>query len=246
MQLQGKVALITGGTSGIGHATALAFQRAGAQVVVTGLNTVEQAKRTLPAEVLALRSDVRSEADRRALTEQIRTQFGRLDIAFFNAGIAQLAPFSDSDELMYTNTFDTNVKAVVLGLQALLPLFVAGGSVIVNTSVAALRAAPNMSLYAASKGAVSALVRTLAVELAPQRIRVNALAPAMVETAIQAKFALPPEVQAAVHESYTQRIPVGRWGRAEEVAELALYLASDAAAYVTGVEIPIDGGLMQS
>lgn len=243
MKLAGKVALITGGTSGIGLATAKLWQRAGAQVVVTGLNTHEEARAALPSDVVVLRSDVRSAADRGELVQRLRERFGRLDTVFFNAGIARLAPFAASDEALYDDTFDSNVKAVVLGLQSLLPLFVGGGSVLVNTSVAALRAAPNMSLYAASKGALSALVKTLAVELAP--LRVNALAPALIDTAIQQKFGLPPDLQAAVRASYTQRLPAARFGRADEVAELALYLASDAAAYVTGVEIPIDGGLMQ-
>lgn len=245
MRLNGKIALITGGTSGIGMASALAFRAAGAQVVVTGLGSLESARSELPEDVLVVRSDVCSAADREALCALIERRFGRLDVAFFNAGIARLAPFAASTEELYTATFDTNVKAVVLGLASLLPLFRDGGSVIVNSSVAALKAAPHMSVYAASKGAVSALVRTLSVELAPQRIRVNALAPALIDTAIQAKFGLPPELQAAMRDSYTQRVPLGRFGRADEVAALALCLASDAT-YVTGVEIPIDGGLMQS
>jgi NAD(P)-dependent dehydrogenase (short-subunit alcohol dehydrogenase family) len=242
MSLKGKIALVTGGTSGIGRATAELFLAEGARVVVTGLENLDHA----PAGVLPVRSDARKSEDCAALAETIREQFGRLDVAFFNAGVAQLAPFALTSEQLYTQTFDSNVRSVVFGLQALLPLFSAGGSVIVNSSLAALKASPNMSIYAASKGAVSALVRTLSVELAAQKIRVNTLSPALIETAIQGKFGLPAEVATAVREQYNARVPVGRWGQASEVAQLALFLASDASSYITGVDIPIDGGLMQS
>jgi NAD(P)-dependent dehydrogenase (short-subunit alcohol dehydrogenase family) len=138
---------------------------------------------------------------------------------------------------------NVNVKGVVFTLQKLLPLLAPGASVIVNTSVADQRGAPGMSIYSASKGAVAALVRTLAVELAGRGIRVNSVAPATILTPIQGKFGLPPAVASAVAQQYTARIPLGRFGNASEVAGAVLFLASAAASYVTGVELLVDGGL---
>ena len=129
-------------------------------------------------------------------------------------------------------------------LQKILPLLRTGSSVIVNTSVAALKAAPHLSVYAAAKGAVSALVRTLAVELAPRGVRINAIAPATIRTPIQAKFGLPPDVMEAVQREYTGKIPLARFGESHEVAELALFLAGRGASYINGVEIAVDGGLL--
>jgi NAD(P)-dependent dehydrogenase (short-subunit alcohol dehydrogenase family) len=244
-QLSGKSALVTGGTTGIGRATAELFYRAGARVAVTGVNpeTLDSARRELPADLLVLRADARSASDAATLAAQIAERFGKLDVLFLNAGIARLAPFDSVDEAFYAEQLDVNVKGVVFGLKALLPLLSPGGSVIINTSVADQRGAPGLSIYAASKGAVAALARTLAVELAPRGIRVNSVSPATILTPIQAKFGLPPEIAQASAEKYVARIPLGRFGAAEEVAHAVLFLASPAASYVTGVELPVDGGL---
>lgn len=130
------------------------------------------------------------------------------------------------------------------GLQKLLPLLRPNASVMINTSLAGQRGSPNMSIYAATKGAVSSLARTLSVELAPRAIRVNTISPATIRTPIQGKFGLPTDVLRSVEQSYTARIPLGRFGEAAEVAGVALFLASDAASYITGAEIPVDGGLL--
>jgi NAD(P)-dependent dehydrogenase (short-subunit alcohol dehydrogenase family) len=244
-EFAGKYALITGGTTGIGRATAELLHRAGARVAITGQNaeTLAAAARELPDDMLVLRSDARSLADATALAENLRDRFGKLDVLFLNAGIAQLAPFDAVDEAFYQEHMDVNVKGVVFTLQKLLPLLGHGSSVIVNTSVADQRGTPGLSIYAATKGAVAALVRNLAVELAPRGIRVSSVCPATILTPIQQKFGLPPEVAQATAQKYTARIPLGRFGAAEEVARSVLFLASPAASYITGVELVVDGGL---
>lgn len=245
LEFSGKTALVTGGTTGIGRATAELLHRAGARVAITGQNadTLAAARRELPSDVLVLRSDVRSVKEAAELAKQVGESFGRLDVLFLNAGIARIAPFEAIDEAFYQEEFDVNVKGVVFGLQKLLPLLGRGSSVIVNTSVADQLGAPGLSMYSATKGAVSALVRTLAVELASQGVRVNSVSPGTIMTPIQQKFGLPPEVAQATAEKYTARIPVGRFGTAEEVARAVLFLASPAASFVNGVELMVDGGL---
>jgi len=243
--VSGKIALVTGGTTGIGRATAELLHQRGARVIVTGQNadTLATARRELPPEIAVLQADARSIADAERLANEVKQRYGKLDILFLNAGIAQLAPFDAVTESFYDEHMNVNVKGVVFTLQKLLPLLSVGASVIVNTSVADRLGAPMMSIYSATKGAVAALVRSLAVELAPRGIRVNSVCPATILTPIQAKFALPPEVAAATAKHYTARIPQGRFGNAEEVAGAVLFLASPAASYITGVELPVDGGL---
>jgi len=243
--VSGKIALVTGGTTGIGRATAELLYQKGARVIITGQNpdTLAAARRELPPEIAVLQADARSVADAERLAGEVEQRFGKLDILFLNAGIAQLAPFAAVSETFYDEHMNVNVKGVVFTLQKLLPLLGSGASVVVNTSVADQRGAPMMSIYSASKGAVAALVRCLAVELAPRGIRVNSVCPATIVTPIQAKFGLPPEVAAASAKHYTARIPQNRFGSAEEVANAVLFLASPAASYITGVELPVDGGL---
>jgi len=243
--LSGKTVLITGGTTGIGRATAELLHRAGARVAITGQNaeTLSAARRELPSDVLVLKADARSLADATLLAGEIERSFGHLDVLFLNAGIAQLAPFEAVTEAFYEEHMDVNVKGVVFTLQKLLPLLAVGASVIVNTSVADQKGAPGLSIYSATKGAVAALVRTLAVELASRGIRVNAVSPATILTPIQGKFGLSPEVAVATAKAYTERIPLGRFGTADEVAKTVRFLASPAASYITGSEIVVDGGL---
>jgi NAD(P)-dependent dehydrogenase (short-subunit alcohol dehydrogenase family) len=244
-EFSGKNALVTGGTTGIGRATAELLYRAGARVAITGQNpdTLAAARRELPSDVLVLRSDVRSVSEAAQLAQQVSEQFGRLDVLFLNAGIARIAPFEAIDEAFYQEEFDVNVKGVVFGLQKLLPLLGRGSSVIVNTSVADQRGTPGLSIYSATKGAVSALVRALAVELASRGVRVSSVSPATILTPIQQKFGLPAELAQATAEKYTARIPLGRFGTAEEVARAVLFLASPGASYVNGIELVVDGGL---
>jgi len=243
--LDGKVVLITGGTTGIGRAAALLFHARGAKVVVTGHNpaTLTAARQTLPSPIMVVDADARSVEDACRLAAMIRETFGQLDIVVLNAGIAQLAPFEAVDPSAYADHMDINVKGVLFTLQKVLPLMAAGSSVVVTTSVANQKGSPNLSVYAASKGAVASLVRTLAVELGARQIRVNAISPGPTKTDIQGKFGLPQDIQAAVEKDFSAKIPLGRYGQAEESARVVLFLSSSAASYVTGVEIPVDGGL---
>lgn len=245
LEFSGKTALVTGGTTGIGRATAELLHQAGARVAITGQNpdTLAAARRELPSDVLVLRSDVRSLSEAAELAKQVGQHFGHLDVLFLNAGIARIAPFETIDEAFYQGEFDVNVKGVVFGLQKLLPLLGHGAAVIVNTSVADQRGAPGLSIYSATKGAISALVRALTVELASRGVRVNAVSPGTILTPIQQKFGLSAEVAQATADKYTARIPLGRFGTAEEVARAVLFLASPAASYVNGTELVVDGGL---
>jgi NAD(P)-dependent dehydrogenase (short-subunit alcohol dehydrogenase family) len=244
--LNGKVALITGGTSGIGRAAALQFHAAGAHVVITGRSesTLESARRELPEGITVLRADARSVQDAEAVARSIQARFGRLDVLFLNAGIAQLAPIDAIDEAHYEEHMNVNVKGVLFTLQKVLPLLSAGSSVIVTSSIAANKASPNLGVYGASKAAVSALVRTFAAELAPRGVRINSISPGPTHTQIQAKFGLPSDVQAAVERDFASKIPLGRFGAADEVARVALFLASAESSYVTGAELSVDGGLL--
>ncbi|MGC4065123.1 MAG: SDR family oxidoreductase [Polyangiaceae bacterium] len=244
-KLKGKIALITGGTTGIGRATADLFRNEDASVIVTGHNasTLDLARTEFGDRVRVIRANVLDGQDTRALGETVRAEYGGIDVLFLNAGIAKIVPFDQLDEERFCEEMDTNVKGLIMTLKTLLPLLRPGASVIVNTSVAALRGAAGMSIYSATKGALSALVRSLAVELAPRRIRVNALAPGCIATPIEAKFGLPDELAKATYETFCNKIPMGRFGEAKEVANVALFLASDGASFVTGAEIPVDGGL---
>lgn len=243
--MSGKNVLITGGTTGIGRASAQLFHAAGARVAVTGQNptTLEQARRELAPEIAVLPCDARRVSDAALLANELERRFGTLDVVFLNAGIAQLAPFESVSEAAYDEQMAVNVKGVIFTLQKLLPLLRAGSSVIVNTSLADQKGVAMMSIYAATKGAVAAWARAVAVELAPRGIRVNSVSPATILTPIQQKFGLPPEVAEAQAKHYCSRIPLGRFGTPEEVANAVLFLASPAASYITGVELPLDGGL---
>jgi NAD(P)-dependent dehydrogenase (short-subunit alcohol dehydrogenase family) len=244
---QQPTALITGGTTGIGHATARVLHAEGFGVLVTGRNpeTLAEARRSLPEEVAVLRADLRSIADAKQVADEIGQRFGKLDLAFLNAGIVRLTPLETLDEAAWDELFDVNVKGQLFTLKAILPLLGKGSSVVFNGSTVGKRGVPGQLVYGATKGAVYSLIRTLAVELAPRGIRVNAVSPGPVETPAQTK--LGQDMPAGRLEAFQQQIngwvPMARHGTDEEIARAVAFLASPAASFITGANIDVDGGL---
>jgi len=245
-KLSGKVAVITGGTTGIGFATARLFAAEGAKVIATGHNpdTLAAARKELSGVAEVVRSDAGDPAQVRKLFEEVGRAHGRIDVLFLNAGIAKFAPLADSPEELFDEIIQVNLKGPFVALRAALPFLGKGASVIVNTTVGNERAFPGASVYSASKAALAALARGAAVELAARGVRVNAVQPGPITTPILGKLGLPAEARDAFIQHTTEHVPLGRFGSADEVARAALFLASDDAAFVTGHELAVDGGFL--
>lgn len=245
--LEGKVAVITGGSSGIGLATARLFKEVGARVAISGRNqeALDAAVKELGPGVVAVRSDVSNLGDLDRLFEVVTTKLGRIDVLFANAGIAKFARVSDVSEDAYDETFAINVKGVFFTVQKAIPFLNDNSSVILNTSFFNQAGIPTTSVYAASKAAVRSLARSISSELANRGIRVNVVSPGPVSTPIYGKLGLPKEAVDAFAANIVSQVPLRRFGKPEEVAQAALFLASSASSYVTGVELNVDGGLGQ-
>ncbi|HET7213337.1 MAG TPA: SDR family oxidoreductase [Terriglobia bacterium] len=245
--LEGKVAVITGGSSGIGLATAKLFQQAGAKVAISGRNqqSLEQAAKELGPGTVAVRSDVSKLGDLDKLFAAVSEKLGRIDVLFANAGIAKFAPVSDVSEDAYDETFDINVKGVFFTVQKAIPFLNDNASIILNTSFVNQAGVPTTSIYAASKAAVRSLARSISSELAGRGIRVNVVSPGPISTPIYSKLGLPKEAVDAFAANIVSQVPLKRFGKPEEVAQTALFLASSASSYITGVEVNVDGGLGQ-
>jgi NAD(P)-dependent dehydrogenase (short-subunit alcohol dehydrogenase family) len=244
-KLQGKIALITGGTSGIGAATAKLFQAEGATVIATGSSqaSVEAAKPDLPGIELVV-SDASDTAAAKALVELVKARHGRIDVLFANAGRAQFAPIDQVDEAFFDHQFNTNVRGVFFLLKHAAPVMADGGSMILTASVAGSTGGlPGATVYGATKAALRSFGRTFASELAPRRIRVNTVSPGPIDTPIFLKNGYPQSAADAFLEGAKTRIPLGRAGHPDEVARAALYLAADAT-FTTGAELFVDGGLV--
>jgi NAD(P)-dependent dehydrogenase (short-subunit alcohol dehydrogenase family) len=245
---QRPVALITGGTTGIGFATARILHERNYAVVVTGQNParIAAAANALPRDVLVLRADARVLADTQTVADEIRTRHGKLDAVFLNAGIGPMQPIEAVDEASFDNTFAVTVKGQFFTLQKVLPLLQDGASVVLMTAQGVSIGAPSYSVPSAAKGAMMAMVAPLAVELAPRRIRVNAVSPAAIETPALAKLGLSPEQLAAFGTWIGGRVLVGRTGTAEDVGRVVAFLLSPAAGFINGACVPIDGGMSVS
>lgn len=244
-KLDGKIALISGGTSGIGAATASLFQSEGATVIVTGSSqaSADAAKAALPG-VEVIVSNAGDVAATKALAEQVKARHGRIDVLFVNAGIAKFAPIDAVDEAFFDAQFDVNVKGAFFLLKHAIPLIPDGGAIILTASVAgAAGGFGGGTVYGATKAALRSFGRTFARELTPRGIRVNTISPGPILTPILDKNGFTPDQKDAFVAGAKERVPLGRVGNAEEVAAAALYLAADAT-YTTGAELFVDGGLI--
>lgn len=241
MKLAGKVALITGGTSGIGLATAELFQEEGAQVIVTGRSKPPSA---LAPRAALIQCDV-SKLDQIArLASEVRERFDRVDVLFVNAGVCRFGPIDQVDEAFFDEHFNINVKGAYFTIQQILPLIPNGGTILLNASVAGRIGRPKISVYAATKAAVRSLGRTIAAELAPRGIRVNTISPGPVQTPLFPKMNLDPDAAENIQKRMAESTALKRFASPEEIARVALFLASDDASYLIGSEVQVDGGIL--
>jgi len=246
-RLEGKVAVVTGGNSGIGLATAKRLQEEGAKIVISGRTkkTLDEAVKTIGNGVLAIQADVSHLDDLDKLYGEVSKKLGKIDVLFVNAGVAKFAPLADTSEGTYDEQFGTNVKGAYFTIQKALPLLSDGASIILNTSVAGSKGNIATSAYSATKAALRSLARTAAAELVGRGIRVNAVAPGPIVTPIFEKTGLPKEAIDEWSKEILERVPMKRFGQPEEVAATVAFLASEDASYITGVEINVDGGAGQ-
>lgn len=244
-RLEGKVAVVTGGNSGIGLATAKRLHEEGARVLITGRDqrTLDEAVKAIGSGTVAIHSDVSRLEDIDRLFSVVESKLGKIDVLFANAGIAKFAPYSASEAALFDELFATNVKGVYFTVQKALPHLNDGASVILNTSVVSSKGTENAGIYAATKAAVRSFARTAASELQSRNIRVNAVAPGPIATPIFGRTGLTEEQINGFREGMTAKVPMRRIGRAEEVASAVAFLASDDASYITGVELNVDGGM---
>lgn len=242
-RLSGKSAVITGGTTGIGFATAKLFMEEGASVLITGRNedNLRTAKDSLP-DVITVQSDAGDMDAVRAFPDCVKTELGTVDIVFLNAGVAKLVRAEEITESLYDTVFNINVKCLFFTAQGLLPLMNKDSSFIINSSAIRHMGAPTASIYAASKAANHAMAKSLAHEWIGRGVRVNVISPGPIRTPIYGKFGLTQQQVDGFVEAAIEQTPIGRFGRPEEVAETALFLASSASSFIVGEEILVDGG----
>lgn len=244
-RLNGKRALITGGTSGIGLETARQFIAEGARVAVTGSNpeTIEQARKVLGDQALVLRVDAGDVAQQKELAKTLAESFGQLDAVFVNAGVAKLAPVEQWTEAEWDRALAINLKGPFFLVQALLPILANPASIVLNTSINARIGMPNSSVYGASKAGLISMARTLSGELIGRGIRVNAVSPGPVSTPLYGKLGMDSAELEKVAAGIMSQVPAGRFGQPSEIAKAVVFLASDEAAFTVGSELVIDGGM---
>ena len=246
-KLEGKVALITGGNSGIGLATAKQFVNEGAYVFITGRREAElaAAKKQIGKNVTAIQGDVSNLDDLDRLFAQIKKEKGDIDIVFANAGVARYAPIGTITEDFFDSIFDINVKGVLFTVQKALPLLPDGGSIILNASIVGSKGLSSNSVYSATKAAVRSFARTWTTDLKDRGIRVNAISPGPIDTPGLSELLASSETGEQRKKMISSTVPLGRFGKPEEIAKAVVFLASDDASYITGIELFVDGGFAQ-
>ena len=247
-KLEGKVAVITGGSSGIGLATAQRFVDEGAFVFITGRRQSEldaAVKQIGKNNVTGVQGDVSNLADLDRLYATVKEQKGRIDILFANAGVGEFAPLGEISETHFDKTFGINVKGLLFTVQKALPLFQDGGSIILNASIASSKGFETSTVYSATKAAIRSFARTWTVDLKHRKIRVNAISPGPIDTPIFSSVIQNEEEIEQIKASLVASVPMGRMGSPDEVAKAVSFLASDDSSYVTGIELFVDGGMAQ-
>jgi len=246
-RFEGKVAVVTGGNSGIGLATAKRLHDEGARVAISGRSqkTLDEAVEILGKDVLAVKADVAKPADLDKLYGAVAEKFGKIDVLFVNAGVAKFAPLTAVDEAHFDEMFDINTRGAYFTIQKAVPHLNTGASIILNTSVADKKGIQNGTVYAATKAALRSFARSVAAELVELGIRVNTVAPGPIETPIFERTGLPKEAIEEFAKDVLSKVPMKRFGKPEEVAGAVAFLASSDASYITGVEINVDGGMGQ-
>ena len=246
-RLEGKVAVITGGNSGIGLATAKQFRDEGARVAISGRSqkTLDEAAKELGKDALVLQADVSKISDADKLFSAVEKRFGKIDVLFVNAGVAKFVPLDQVSEEHYDEIFDINAKGAYFTVRRALPHLNDGASIILNTSVVSHKGFAAASVYSGTKAAMRSFTRTLASELAARNIRVNAVAPGPIATPIFERTGLSQEERDEFARNAIAAVPMKRFGQPEEVATAVAFLASKDASYITGVELDVDGGMGQ-
>jgi NAD(P)-dependent dehydrogenase (short-subunit alcohol dehydrogenase family) len=244
---EGKVAVITGGNSGIGLATAQRLAREGAYVFITGRRQTEldSAVKLIGKNVTAVQGDVANLADLDRLYATVKQQKGRIDILFANAGGGEFAPLGSITEAHYDKTFNSNVKGLLFTVQKALPLFTNGGSIILNASIVSIKGTPALSVYSATKAAVRSFARTWTQDLKDRKIRVNAVSPGPIDTPGLNGLGANAAQTAQFKSAMVSGVPMGRLGTSDEIAKAVSFLASDDSSFITGTELFVDGGIAQ-
>ena len=246
-KLEGKIAVITGGNSGIGLATAKLFQIEGATVVITGRRqeAIDSAIKDIGGNSIGFVSDAGNMNDIQALYDNIHKKVGKIDVLFLNAGVATFGPFMSMDEATFDHMNNVNFKGLFFNVQKAVPYLNEGASIVFNSSIADQKGFPATNIYAATKAAVRSLARTLAGELFEHKIRVNSIAPGPIDTPIFDKLGFPEGASGEIKDGFAKENPMKRMGTPEEIAKAALFLASDDSSYIMGIDLTVDGGMTQ-
>jgi NAD(P)-dependent dehydrogenase (short-subunit alcohol dehydrogenase family) len=246
-RFKGKVAVVTGGNSGIGLATAKAYAREGAKIAITGRSdaTLKAAQKELGPDALVLKADMSKVSEIAGAMDQVRARFGRIDALFVNAGIGKFVPFEEVTETFFDETMATNLKGLFFTVQKAAPLLSKEAAVVLNASINAHMGMPGSSVYGASKAAVVHLAKSLSADLLARGVRVNVVSPGPVTTPILDRMGLPEDQTRQIKENIAGQVPLKRFGTPDEIASAVLYLSSPESSYVLGTELIVDGGMSQ-